>query len=110
MITDVITVTAIVTTTFTAPPVTAFAPAAVVIIISDLQTSWSNNSSICASPQGEGLCFPEDHWFDANAVLEDGHRRNLQRRPPEPAGQRRAVEGKYQRTESRTFNRTKRLV
>lgn len=34
---------------------------------------------ICARPQGEGLCLPEDHWFDANAVLEDGHRRNVQR-------------------------------
>lgn len=55
------------------------------------------------SPQGEGLYFPEDHWFDANAVLEDGHRRNLQRRPPEPAGQRRAVEGKYQRTETKRW-------
>ncbi|XP_075937407.1 NADH dehydrogenase (ubiquinone) complex I, assembly factor 6 isoform X3 [Anarhichas minor] len=47
---------------------------------------------------GEGLCFPEDHWFDANAVLEGGHRRNLQRRASEPAGQRRAVEGKYLQT------------
>lgn len=51
----------------------------------------------CVSSPGEGLRLPEDHWFDANAVLEDGHRRNLQRRSSEPAGQRRAVEGKYQR-------------
>lgn len=34
---------------------------------------------ICARPQGKGLCLPEDHWFDANAVLEDGYRRNVQR-------------------------------
>lgn len=56
------------------------------------------------SPQGEGLNFPEDHWPDAYAVLEGGHRRNLQRRASEAAGQRRAVEGKYQPAESRTLN------
>lgn len=52
--------------------------------------------SSCVSPQGEGLRFPEDHWSYANAVLEGGHRRNLQRRSSEPAGQRWAVEGKCQ--------------
>ncbi|XP_068585992.1 NADH dehydrogenase (ubiquinone) complex I, assembly factor 6 isoform X3 [Cebidichthys violaceus] len=50
---------------------------------------------------GEGLGFPEDHRFDANAVLEGGRRRNLQRRASEPAGQRRAVEGKYQPADGR---------
>ncbi|XP_040021911.1 NADH dehydrogenase (ubiquinone) complex I, assembly factor 6 isoform X1 [Gasterosteus aculeatus] len=43
---------------------------------------------------GEGLRLPEDHRFDANAVLEDGRGRNLQRRASEAAGQRRAVAGK----------------
>lgn len=46
------------------------------------------------SPPGEGLRLPEDHRFDANAVLEDGRGRNLQRRASEAAGQRRAVAGK----------------
>nr|XP_043873546.1 NADH dehydrogenase (ubiquinone) complex I, assembly factor 6 isoform X2 [Solea senegalensis] len=41
---------------------------------------------------GEGLGFPEDHWSDEDAVLEDGHRRHLQRRASEAAGHRRAVE------------------
>lgn len=45
--------------------------------------------------QGEGLGFPEDPRFDANAVLEIGHRGNLQRRPSEPTHQHRAVESKY---------------
>lgn len=44
--------------------------------------------------QGKGLGFPEDSRFDANAVLEDGHRGNLQRRPSEPTDQHRAVESK----------------
>ena len=68
------------------------------------QTSLSNSfPHIFVPPQGERLRFPEDHWSDANAVLEDGHRGNLQRRPSEPAGQRRAVEGKYQPVERRTL-------
>ena len=34
---------------------------------------------LCLSLQGEGLCFPEDHWSDANAVLENGFRGDVQR-------------------------------
>ncbi|XP_061633355.1 NADH dehydrogenase (ubiquinone) complex I, assembly factor 6 isoform X1 [Phyllopteryx taeniolatus] len=41
---------------------------------------------------GEGLCFSEVSRSDANAVLEDGHRRHLQRQTTQPASQRRAVE------------------
>lgn len=51
-------------------------------LISDPCPSQTGSSTICfarVSLQGEGLCFPKDHWFDANAVLEDGYRRNLQR-------------------------------
>ncbi|KAG7999288.1 NADH dehydrogenase (ubiquinone) complex I [Nibea albiflora] len=56
----------------------------------------SFTNQLFVSPQGEGLRFPEDHWADADAVLEDGHRRNLQRRSSEAASQCRAVEGKYE--------------
>lgn len=45
------------------------------------------------SLQGEGLRFPEISWSDANGILEDGHRRNLQRQTTQPASQRRALEG-----------------
>ena len=50
---------------------------------------------LCFPPPGEGLRFPEVHWADADAFLEDGDRGNLPRRSPEPARQRRAVAGKY---------------
>ncbi|CAG6014463.1 unnamed protein product [Menidia menidia] len=42
---------------------------------------------------GEGLRFAEDHWFDADAVLEDGYRGDLQRRSSKPTSQHGAVEG-----------------
>lgn len=45
--------------------------------------------------KGEGLSFPEDPRFDEDAILEDGCRGHLQRRPSGPAHQHRAVEGKY---------------
>ncbi|XP_061531714.1 NADH dehydrogenase (ubiquinone) complex I, assembly factor 6 isoform X3 [Phycodurus eques] len=46
----------------------------------------------CGASAGEGLCFSEVSRSDANAVLEDGHRRHLQRQTTQPASQRRAVE------------------
>lgn len=39
--------------------------------VSELEFDWAITSCVC--PPGERLCFPEDHWSDADAVLEDGH-------------------------------------
>lgn len=57
----------------------------------------------CPRVPGEGLGFPEDPGLDANAVLEDGRRGHLQRRPSEPAHQHRAVEGRYVRQKLRRW-------
>lgn len=42
----------------------------------------------CVWPPGEGLGFPEDHWSDADAVLEDHHRGAVQGRASQAASQR----------------------
>lgn len=39
-------------------------------------------------PLGEGLGFPEDHWSDADAVLEDHRRGAVQGRASQAASQR----------------------
>lgn len=39
--------------------------------VSELEFDWFITSCVC--PPGEGLGVPEDHWSDADAVLEDGN-------------------------------------
>lgn len=72
-------------------------------LVSDICSSFKPSCStldflVCllffSTALGEGLRFPEDHWSDANAVLEDGHRGDIQRWPTKPARQHGAVEGK----------------